>query len=109
MGDWRTHDGLDLSASLGDRVLAVSAGTVTAIEDDPLMGVKVTIDHGDGLTSVYANLAEEPTVSVGDSVQTGDVIGSVGSTAIAESMLDSHLHLEMWKDGLAVNPADYLP
>ena len=109
MGDWRTHEGVDIAADLGIQVKAAAGGTVTAIEQDYFMGTTVTIDHGNGMVSVYSNLAEQPTVEVGDVVTTGDIIGSVGSTAKAESLTASHLHLEMMKDGVYVDPLEYLP
>jgi len=109
MGDWRTHSGLDIAADLGTQVLAAANGTVSAIYEDDLMGTVVEIDHGQGLTSQYANLAAAPTVSVGDGVSTGSVIGSVGQTAAAESGEQAHLHYALLKEGYPVDPADYLP
>lgn len=109
MGDWRTHGGVDISAQLEEKVLAMSAGTVTQVREDGLMGTTVVIDHGEGLTSTYCNLASEPKVKAGDSVNTGTVIGAVGDTAIAEVGLVSHLHLEVSLDGKAVDPLEYLP
>lgn len=109
MGDWRTHDGIDIGAELGAQVMATANGTVSAIYQDDLMGTTVVIDHGSGLTSVYSNLAEVPTVAVGDQVSTGDILGSVGNTAVAESGRDSHLHFAMYQDSTAIDPAAYLP
>lgn len=109
MGDWRTHEGLDIAAAVGTRVLATAAGTVTAVYQDELMGTTVVIDHGDGLVSLYSNLAAAPTVKVGDEVSTGTIIGTVGSTAAAESELAPHLHFAMLQDGKAVDPTDRLP
>lgn len=109
MGDWRTHDGLDLAVSLGSQVYAVADGTVSAIEQDDFMGTTVEIDHGNGLVSVYSNLAEVPTVMVDAKVSTGSVIGSVGATAAAEQGSQPHLHFAMYQDGNPVDPADYLP
>ena len=109
LGDWRTHSGVDIAASVGTNVLAISAGTVQGVYDDDLMGTCVVVDHGDGLTSTYCNLSAKPTVSEGDTVSTGAVLGVVGETAIAESSRPSHLHLEMAQDGKAVDPVSYLP
>ncbi len=109
MGDWRTHAGLDISAELGTEVLATSAGIVSAVEEDPLMGTMVIIDHGQGLQSVYANLAAAPTVTPGDQVSPGVVIGTIGKTAIAESVSAPHLHFEMLQDGVAIDPVAFLP
>ena len=109
MGDWRTHEGIDLAASLGTKVMAAAAGTVSALYQDDFMGTVVEIDHGNGLISQYANLAEVPAVKVGDGVKTGTVIGSVGATAAAESVMPSHLHCAMYQDGSPADPRDYLP
>ena len=109
MGDWRTHSGLDIAASLGTEVLAVAAGTVASIEDDVLMGTTIVVDHGDGLKSVYANLAAAPAVQVGDAVQTGAVLGAVGDTAAAEAAKPSHLHFEMIREDESVDPVSFLP
>lgn len=109
MGDWRTHQGLDLAAPLGTQVLAVADGTVSAVYADPLMGQTVVIDHDGQVQSIYSNLAGTPTVEVGDAVTTGAVIGAVGKTAIAESSKASHLHLEMTHQGQTVDPATFLP
>ena len=109
MGDWRTHTGIDLSAALGTQVMAVSDGTVSSVLEDALLGTTVTIDHGNGLSSVYANLAAQPTVAAGDAVHAGDVIGSVGATAGSEAHLASHLHLALYQGEDPVDPAEYLP
>ena len=109
MGDWRTHDGLDLAVTLGTKVIATANGTVSAVFQDDFMGTVVEIDHGNGLISQYASLAEVPTVAVGDEVKTGTVIGSVGTTAAAENGRQPHLHFSLYQDGSPVDPHDYLP
>ncbi len=109
MGDWRTHAGMDIAATLGTQVVAAAQGTVIDVSFDELMGATVTVEHQDGLESKYCNLAAKPTVAVGDEVETGSVIGSVGATAAAEGARASHLHFELSKDGAAVDPLDYLP
>ena len=109
MGDWRTHDGLDLAAVLGAKVTAAANGTVSALYQDDFMGTVVEIDHGNGLVSRYASLAEVPTVKVGDTVKTGTVIGSVGTTAAVENGRQPHLHFAMYQNGSPVDPHDYLP
>ena len=109
MGDWRTHAGLDIAAQEGFQVLCVSDGVVAEVVEDDLMGVTVVVEHPEGLVSVYSNLAENPVVSVGQEVDTGTVLGTVGATAIAESAMTAHLHLEMTRDGETVDPTEYLP
>jgi len=61
--DWRTHDGVDIAAAVGDTVLAASSGTVYSVADDPLMGTTVVIDHADGCRTTYANLQANPDVT----------------------------------------------
>ena len=108
MKDWRTHDGVDISAKPGTSVLAACAGTVAAVEDDGMMGTTVVIDHGDGCQTTYANLQAQPTVKVGDTVSAGQIIGAVGTTAAAESAQPPHLHFAVTRDGDAVDPDQFL-
>ena len=106
--DWRTHGGLDIAADQGVQVLSISAGTVEQIYRDGLMGTTVVVDHGGGLRSWYSNLDEETAVQPGDPVEIGGVLGTVGSTAIAEVGVGSHIHLETDLNGTPVDPRDYL-
>ena len=109
MADWRTHPAVDIAADIGTKVLAAAKGTIETIYEDDLYGTTVVIDHGNGLKSTYANLASAPTVSAGDSVAMGAVIGAVGDTAIGESVEVAHLHFSMTKDDAVIDPAEYLP
>ena len=109
MGDWRTHDGIDIACDVGSQVKAPAGGTVADLYTDDMMGMTVVIAHANGVVSTCSNLEWVPTVEIGDTVRTGDIIGSVGKTAIAESGELSHLHLSMTKDGVSVDPLDYLP
>ncbi|MBQ1351774.1 MAG: M23 family metallopeptidase [Oscillospiraceae bacterium] len=107
--DWRTHEGMDIKAPAGETVMAITAGTVSDIYDDDLMGTTVVISHVNDLTGIYSNLSPSVSVSKGDTVQAGDAIGTVGETAIAEIETPSHLHFALQKAGSFVNPDDYLP
>ena len=109
MRDWRTHDGVDILAPLGQTVCAAMPGVVRFVQDDGFYGTFVTVDHGDGTCAVYANLASMPAVSVGDWVQAGDVIGAVGTTALCEIGQGTHLHFAVYLDGESVDPLNYLP
>ena len=108
LGDWRTHDGLDISAVQGTTVLAASSGTVSSVTDDPLMGTTVVIEHQGGYATTYSNLQARPTVEPGDLVTAGQIIGAVGSTAPAESAQGPHLHFSVSKDGVPMDPEAYL-
>ena len=108
MGDWRTHDGLDLAAEVGAPVCACAAGTVSQVREDDMMGMTVTIDHENGIQSVYANLAESVNVQEGSAVEAGTVIGTVGTSAISESASPAHLHFAMAEYGVSIDPLNYL-
>ena len=109
MGDWRTHDGVDIAAQAGEYVRAAAQGTVTDVFEDVLYGTTVVIDHGAGLVSYYANLQAQPVVKQGDEVLAGDVIGAVGETALCESAQQPHLHFAMSLDDESVDPKAYMP
>lgn len=109
MGDWRTHRGVDISAKLGTRVLCMTRGTVAEVWEDEKLGTCVRVDHGDGLISTYSNLSPQPTVTVGQSLDTGDILGAVGSTAMVESAMAPHLHLEVFREGTPLDPLELLP
>ena len=108
LADWRTHDGVDISAKPGATVLAATAGTVASVEDHPLMGTTVVIDHQGGYTTTYSNLQSKPTVEPGDLVTAGQIIGAVGTTAAAEAAQSPHLHFSVTRDGEAVDPGAFL-
>lgn len=106
--DWRTHNGIDIAASAGTNVLAACAGTVLSVSDDAMMGTTVVLSHSGGYQTVYANLQAKPTVSKGDAVSAGQILGAVGTTSIAESAEGPHLHFSVTKDGDVVDPQKFL-
>ncbi len=109
MADWRTHDGIDILAPQGEVVVAAGDGEVVSVTQDDLYGMTVVIDHGEGIKTTYSNLADTPTVAAGDRVKGGDVIGSVGKTALCEIGQGSHMHFAMSRDGASLDPTAYLP
>jgi len=109
MGDWRTHAGVDVAARLGARVLCMTEGTVTEIWEDRELGTCIRVEHGGKLESVYANLSPQPTVKVGDTLEIGAILGAVGDTAQTEIGMQPHLHLEVFRDGKAMDPLELLP
>lgn len=103
---WKTHNGVDFSASANTPVVATYGGSVKSVEQTTLEGVVVTVEHSNGLTSVYKSLSSA-SVKAGDKVSGGDKIGVVG-TMISEDSDGIHLHLEMLKDGKLVDPLIYI-
>lgn len=110
LNDYRTHLGVDISANLGDKVLAVADGVVTNVWDDPFMGTCVSIEHSGNAVSIYKNL--DPTVRdgiiIGASVKSGDVIGAIGESAMNEIADEPHLHYELKVDNKHVDPKGFL-
>ena len=108
LGDWRTHDGIDIAADVGTPVLAACSGTVTAVTQDDLLGTCVTITHDGGYESTYANLQSVPTVGEGQYVSAGQIIGSVGTTSLIEAADTPHLHFAVKHDGESIDPKEFL-
>ena len=107
LDDWRTHNGVDLGANVGDSVTAAADGVVARVYMGSL-GYSIRIDHSDELSTIYCNLDENPTVALGDNVKKGDVIGHVGQSALGDMCSESHLHFEVMLDGAYQDPAEYL-
>ena len=110
MNDYRAHQGIDISAPIGAPVFACTNGTIENIYDEPFMGRTVVIDHGGGLKSRYMNLSEDlpQGIEVNAAVEAGQVIAGVGETSLTEMADTVHLHFEMTKDGLQVDPLEYI-
>ena len=110
MGDYRTHLGVDVLSDLGTEVLAVADGTVSNVWDDPFMGTCVSIEHSGNAVSIYKNLSKDVAdgITIGCSVKAGDIIGTVGETAMNEIAQEPHLHYELKVDGKHVNPKDHI-
>ena len=108
LGVWKTHDGIDIKADLGAPVKAINKGKVIKVWSDPLWGSCVKIDHGSGMTAHYYGLSSSVSVSEGDFVNSGDVIGAVGDTAQIEIAQPTHLHFALERNGSWIDPVDIL-
>ena len=98
----------DIKADAGTQVLAASSGTVLSVADDDLMGTTVVIAHDGGYETTYSNLQSVPTVAPEQYVSTGQVIGAVGTTSLAEASMSPHLHFSVTKDGEIIDPQEFL-
>lgn len=107
LGDWRTHDGVDIKATAGTEVRPAGAGTVKKVYSDTMWGNCVEIEHADGVTTVYCSLSE-PTVQVGQAVKTSTVIGTITDSAAAEVLEAAHLHFGMKENGKWIDPMSKL-
>lgn len=108
LNQWMTHAGVDVASPKGTEVHAVFAGTVQAVYTDDALGVTVEVESKDNMLAVYANLAAEPPVREGARLNAGDLVGTVGDTAISECGDKSHLHFELYRSGTPVNPEEYI-
>lgn len=109
LNNYYEHKGVDFVAEVGTEVLAVEDGVVESIyTGDVLTGTEITVDHGDGVKSVYRFIDAAENLSVGMEVKQGDVIGKVAEASGEEYKDGAHLHFEIRKDGKNVDPASYL-
>ena len=106
--DWRVHNGVDFGAEEGTPVCAAADGTVYTTYEDDSMGHTVVIRHEGGYTTKYSSLSEALAVSAGDTVEAGQTIGYVGSTALVETTLGSHVHFSVTCQDVPMDPAEFL-
>jgi len=105
---WEPHKAIDFIADNGAEVRAALGGKVVNIKTDYLYGTVVTIEQSDGLVAIYKSLSEDVKVEIGQTVMAGAVIGYASQSMAREKHAGVHLHFEMQKDGVSVNPWDYL-
>ena len=105
-GEERNHAGMDIDGygHEGDSIVAADGGTVVTSGYNDGYGNYVVIDHGNGMSTLYAHMSGT-TVAAGTTVSQGDTIGMLGSTGRATG---THCHVEVFVDGSRVDPSDYL-
>lgn len=106
--EWVTHAGIDIKADKTTVVKASEEGTVKSIKNDPRYGLTVVIEHNNGYSTVYSNLLTAEFVTAGESVKKGQTIGTVGNTATFEISDEPHLHFEILKDNVQIDPNMYI-
>ncbi|MBQ3145735.1 MAG: peptidoglycan DD-metalloendopeptidase family protein [Clostridia bacterium] len=106
--EWIVHLGIDIKADRTTVVKAAEAGTITAIKNDPRYGLTVVIEHVNGYKTVYSNLLTTEFVEEGETVEKGQSIGTVGNSAAFEIVDEPHLHFEILKDEIQIDPNIYL-
>ena len=99
----KLHSGIDIPAAQGAVIMAAADGTVIETGFDTAKGNYLVLDHGDGLTTMYAH-CRNVDVKEGDTVKAGEMIAAVGATGMATG---PHLHFEVRQDGEAQNPVAY--
>ncbi len=103
-GFFAGHNGIDYDGEFGDGIYAMLPGTITLVSSSGPLGNHIAIEHDNGIKTVYAHL-QSMQVSQGDEVRAGDVLGTMGSTGRSTG---SHLHIESYVNGVAVDPMIFL-
>ena len=106
--EWVTHLGIDIKAEKTSVVKSAEAGTVKSIKNDPRYGLTIVVDHEDGYQTVYSNLLTSEFVVEGEKVEKGQSLGTVGNTAVFEIADEPHLHFEILKDSIQIDPSIYI-
>ena len=105
---YHMNRGIDLAMEDGNafEVVASLSGKVSKVEDDALLGNTVVIEHQNGITTHYQSVTDIA-VEVGDEVVKGQVIAKAGKSTLNEDA-GVHVHFEIRKEGVAVNPNNYI-
>jgi len=98
------HEGIDISAAYGTRIIAPAGGRVIKVGSENGYGLMVVLDHGRGLETRYAHMSRTA-ARVGQVVRRGDLLGFVGSTGLSTG---PHLHYEVRVNGRPVDPLNYI-
>ncbi len=104
---WVSHRAIDLIAESGTPVKAMFDGVVLEVLQESSVGCMVKIDHGENVVITYGSL-NSCSLTVGQTIKQGDIIGEVGTTYQDETGYGDHLHLEIVVDGVPVNPTPYI-
>ena len=109
MNDYRVHLGVDIVTTASAPVYAAADGKVDKIWEDVLMGYCIAIKHSGNCYTIYKNLSETlpEGIAEGVSVRSGQLIASVGDSAMVEVAQEPHLHFEMTVADLGVDPLEY--
>ena len=100
----RYHGGVDFAGAPGTAILAAANGVVAMVDRLQIRGNTTVIDHGWGLYTLYAH-QDEILVAAGEAVESGQLIGTVGSTGRSTG---PHLHWEVWVNGVNVDPMQWI-
>ncbi|SFB04115.1 MULTISPECIES: M23 family metallopeptidase [unclassified Bacillus (in: firmicutes)] len=104
---YHPNTGIDIALKSGEAfdVVAAMSGTVTKVEEDSLLGNVIEIEHDKGIVTQYQSV-KDIKVEVGDEVKQGQALAKAGQSLFNEKA-GVHVHFEIRKDNVAVNPIDY--
>ena len=109
MGDYRVHLGVDIVTEENAPVYAAADGKIEKIWEDVKMGYCMAVKHNGDCVTIYKNLGEAlpEGIAEGVSVRSGQLIATIGNSAMIEVAEEPHLHFEMTVAGLSVDPLEY--
>lgn len=105
---WEVHKGLDISAKEGDEIKSILDGKVVSVYSDDRYGTSIELAYDDDLKVIYSGIQENVSLKKGDTVKEGDCIGYVGNTTNIENEDGIHVHIEAYKENVAINPLSLL-
>lgn len=106
--EWVTHNGIDIKAEKTTVVKSAEAGVVKSIKNDPRFGLTIVVEHDSVYQTVYSNLLTSEFVVEGETVEKGQALGTVGNSAVFEIADEPHLHFEILKNSIQVDPSIYI-
>ena len=99
------HKGIDIATLPGKEIVTPADGIIISESHEPNMGNTITINHSNGISTIYAHLLKN-IVRRGQMVRRGDIVGFVGNSGRSTG---PHVHYTILLNGVAVNPRTYLP
>ncbi|MBR2405203.1 MAG: M23 family metallopeptidase [Clostridia bacterium] len=107
MDDWRIHVGVDILCPLGTDVFSAADGLVADIGYDMNFGNYITVESNQ-FSCRYASVEANELITTGTKVSMGQKLGTLADSCVSEICDEPHLHFEMKKDGLHVDPSEYI-
>ena len=105
---WEIHKGIDIEANENQEVKSLTSGTVLDVYDDDEYGMSIKIQSNKENVFVYSSLSKNVKVNKGDEIKEGQCIGYAGNTSNVECLSGVHVHLEAYKNNIAINPMSLL-
>ena len=105
---WEIHTAIDIESNENQEVKSLTSGTVLDVYNDDEYGMSVKVQTEEDIVFVYSSLSKNVTVNKGDEIKEGQCIGYAGNTSNVECLSGVHIHLEAYKDDIAINPMSLL-
>lgn len=105
---WEIHKAIDVESNENQEIKSLTHGTVLDVYDDDEYGMSVKVQLEKGTELVYSSLNKDVKVNKGDKIKEGQCIGYSGNTSDVECLSGVHVHLEAYKNNIAINPMSLL-